>query len=176
MASLISGANSLPLQANKGYSGVEYFLIADKTSVVLTPDDETGFCDIEASGELVLTDEFKRVDPVKDSASLIDTHTGTRTTGANSHKPVALFSYQGHSNDVRLLVEALKKTNSIVVGVYWDGTAKIAGHRTGLTLVSEVDTSGQAPDDLSGSTVTLEGSEPNKMYLVDSDVLATLQA
>jgi hypothetical protein len=125
----------------------------------------------------VLTDEFKRIDPVKDSASLIDTGTGTRTTGANSSKPVALFSYHGHANEIRLMSEALKRTNSVVIGVMWDDvTALCAGAMSGMTLVSDVDTTGQAPDDLSGVTITLEGSEAKKMYNVAPAVLATLQA
>jgi hypothetical protein len=176
MPSFISEANDLPLQARGEYSGIEYLLVADKASLVLEPDEDTGLIGITAVGALVLTDEFKRVDPTKDSASLIDTGTGARATGTNTRIPVALFNYEGHENEVRKLSAALAKTNSFVVAVYWEGNAKAAGARVGMTLTSEVDTSGQAPDDFSGATFTLTGSEPKKMYTVEDAVLETLQA
>jgi hypothetical protein len=176
MASLIGAANALPVNACKTYQGLEYILVADLASLNLVPDEDTGLIGITAKALLVLTDEWKRIDPVKDSAKLIDVPTGTRNTGGNSHKPTLTFSVRGIEADIRKMELAFACTNTVAIGVKWDGTAKLAGTRVGLTRITGADDSGQAPDDFSGYMFTLEGSEPNPMYIVDPAVLATLQA
>lgn len=176
MASPISALNGIPKLCNKGYAGVDYFLVAALSDLTIIVDDTTKLATISlsATGPLTLPEAFKKIVPKKGTSSLVNTKTGTPATGAISNVPVATIMVHGNEIEVEKEIDVLSQDCLVVVSVDFNGINKIAGVQRGMDLTSCEDTTGVGQDDLRGSTITLTGSEPKGLYFITDAVLQTL--
>ncbi len=180
MASKLSAIGDLPVTANKGYAGIDYFLVGSKSDVVITVDEATKMATIAlitgAGAPAALTDVFKKITPKKNTSSLVNTKTGTPATGAISNTLVATMVLHGEEIEVEKMVDILSEDHLVIISVDFNGINKIGGIARGMDLTAQEDTTGTGADDLRGSTITLTGSEPKGLRFIDDTVLASLMA
>ena len=178
MASPISDLTGIPKLCQKGYTGVDYFLVGDLSDVDITVDDATKLATIALSteGPVALTDVFKKIVPKKQTSSLVNTKTGTPATGAISNVPVATILVHGQEVEVEKQIEVLSQGCLVVISVDFNGVYKIAGVKRGMDLTTCEDTTGVGQDDMRGATITLTGSEPKGLYFIDQTTLDSLIA
>lgn len=178
MASAISDLTGIPKLANKGYTGIDYFLVGALDDLTITLDDATKMATLALSADApaLISDVFKKIVPKKQTSSLVNTKTGTPATGSISNIPVATILVHGQEVEVEKQIEVLSQAHLVVISVDFNGVYKLAGSQRGMDLTACEDTTGVAQDDMRGATITLTGAEPKGLFFIDQTTLDSLSA
>lgn len=166
---------TIPRAAQAPMAGIDYVLVCNYGDVIPTIDASGYATFAESSLAIDVSAAFTKLKVTKETSSVSSPATGTPATGAISYMHTANLVFAKNDVTNRIALNVMGLSELYLVAVARNGINYFLGdENNGLDLTAGDQTTGVAPNDLSGISLTLTGSMPKPLSIVSALELAKI--